>query len=230
MNKIFRSIAVSICFVSIRAPLTASAQQIPGDAGGWHISVQGDYMGVGNADSTIDTSNVCHPFMISLSATSCSVSTKGYGAEGFRIGLFHGYNSGTQFGPSVGYLNGGPGVGTANFQFGGSPTKIGVLSDADTMRFLGEARQTWLLSGSLGVRIGAGVGIAVEKRTRNYTCTNASCGPFALPDYSSLGWLTWEISPAMVYRSINLGLRYVGFSRGTQKPWNTIGAFFGIDL
>lgn len=47
------------------------------------------------------------------------------------------------------------------------------------------------------------------------------------PSGSNTGWFTWELTPSIFFKSVEAGLRYVGFGRGKELPWNTGGAFVG---
>ena len=125
----------------------------------------------------------------------------------------------------MGYLNGGPGVGNQEVRWSGIGNIAAIATSANTLRFLEEAAKTLPLTNSFSVHLGAGLGIAVENET-----TSASGSTNGFAQNLSLGWLTWELSPAIVYKTVSLGIRYVGFARGGQVPWNTYGAFFGIDF
>ena len=198
----------------------------------WRLSIDVDYLGVGNANSTLpNSSNICAKLIAQNGGGGgpCSVTTRAYGAEGLRLKALHEYE-GIEVGPSIGYLNGGPGVGVTTVRGTGAPIQMSVFSSANTMRFLGELRKKWPLSESLGARMGAGVGVAVENKTLNSTGSTIASNVSVYSGYSSMGWLTWEFSPAVVYKSISLGVRYVGFARGSAVPWNTFGGFFGVDF
>ena len=199
---------------------------------GWRFFGGVDYLAAANADSTLTrSSDICQKLIAQNGGTgsSCSASSKAYGAEGFRVELFR-KDSGIELGASVGYLAGGPGVGTKEVRINGAPRKGAVTSSASTLRLLSAGRRTWNISGPLSLRMGAGLGVAVVNRTSSAVGFDASAGTFYAPGYSKLGWLTWELSPALVYRGISLGCRYAGFARGGQMPWNSYGAFIGFDF
>lgn len=179
-----------------------------------------DFLGVGNGNSTlINVSDTCGQF-----PERCSISSKSAGAEGIRIKLSN-EHAGINLGPSVGYLNGGPGVGNQEVHWSGIGNLVAIATNANTLRFLEEASKKLPLTNSFSARMGAGLGIAVENKT---TYASGTTNGFA--NTLSLGWVTWELSPAIVYNTIRLGIRYVGFSRSGQIPWNTYGAFFGVDF
>lgn len=198
----------------------------------WRLSIDVDYLAKGNADSTLpSSSNICANLLRQNGGVGgpCSTTARSYGAEGLRIKAMR-ERTGIEVGPSIGYLNGGPGVGTINVRATTAPRQATVTSSANTMRFLGEARNTWSLSKSVRARMGTGLGIAVENTTLSNSGFGTDSYISGYSDYSSLGWFTWELSPALVYKDISLGVRYVGFARGGQVPWNTCGAFFGVDF
>ena len=188
----------------------------------WRISMDVDYLGVGNQNSTLKN-EAGNCFAVG-GAKNCSISANSAGAEGVRIKLSN-EHAGINMGPSVGYLNGGPGVGNQVVRWSNAGNIIAVTTTANTLRFLEEANKILPLTNSFSARLGAGLGVAVESET---TTESGSTNGFA--ENLSLGWLTWEFSPAVVYKSVSLGARYVGFARGGQIPWNTFGAFFGVDF
>ena len=204
----------------------------------WHLSISPDYLFPGNAVSkfasikkSICASGVYRGFG---DPEYCVGSTRASGAGGFHITAFTAYR-GIELGYGISYLNGGPGAGNINLR-ANNGGQLDYGSIANTMRFLGEARKTWRLSDSIGTRMGVGLGLAVNNQMQN--CQNygstllPSCKTYLVTDndYSSLGWLTWEFSPALIYKDIALGVRYVGFGRGGRTPWHTYGAFLGVDL
>jgi hypothetical protein len=204
--------------------LSAKAGQ---DSRDWKIFTDAEYLGIGNANALLSHTPNCDQWA-TLGGSQCSISTKASGAEGFRAGFFQDFR-GADIGVSIGYLDGGPDNGTTTLKLA-NPNQVGIASRASTIRLLGEVRKTWNLTEALGLRLGTGVGIAAEHRTITNTCINITCPQFATPDDSNLGWITWEFSPALVYRKFSLGLRYVGFARGSAIPWNTLGGFLGVDF
>ncbi|MHB2025264.1 MAG: hypothetical protein ACYCPQ_01295 [Elusimicrobiota bacterium] len=208
----------------------------------WHLFLGFDYLGTGNA--TKNTQNGLGPVCQAAlaydklnggTATSCSDSATVFGAEGFRIGAFRSYREGMDIGASVGYLNGGPqGVGSGNVSLNDN-SGANIAARDSTVRLLGEARKTWNLAyEGLSLRLGAGLGLAIDNQSVDCSPIGQSvagaCGDFGSPTETSFGWLTWELSPAVVYKNFSLGLRYVGFGRGGSVPWNTIGGFLGMDF
>lgn len=198
----------------------------------WRVSIGSEYWaGIGKGGLTSTEKSICAVALTQSFVTSCAGSTTGSGAGGFRVSLFK-EQAGIELGPSAGYINGGPGAGKINL----SAPNGGVLNygaSANTARFLGEARKTWTFLGGWGFRMGTGLGMSVVNQvssceddgTLNLTCSQAGA-----VKYSSLEWFTWELSPAVIYKDVALGLRYVGFGRSGQIPWNTVGAFFAIDF
>jgi len=212
------------------------------DGGSWRLFLGFDYLGTGNATKNTQDGlgPVCNASLAydnanGGTATSCSASATVFGAEGFRIGAFHNYTEGVDIGASIGYLNGGPqGVGSGNISLNDNAGANFAAHDS-TVRLLGEARKTWNLPyDGLALRLGAGLGLAVDNQTIDCSPTRQSvagaCGDAGLPAEASYGWLTWELSPAVVYKNFSLGLRYVGFGRSKLTPWNTFGGFLGLDF
>lgn len=192
-------------------------------AGRWRPSFEAEYWGAGN-DTPPSGSGVAQQ----AGGAVFTLKTK-KGAAGIRLGAMRDY-SGLEMGPSLGYLSGGPEAGTTSTQVSGSNGQVGSVTNANTVRLLAAGRKTWMIQNELRLRIGAGLGMAVENQTTVYICTRFSCPDSGVPDYSSLGWFTWELSPSIVYENVSLGMRYVGFARGSAVPWNTFGGFFGVDF
>ena len=194
--------------------------------------VEADYLAVGNGSAGLNAakSSLCAA-ALNNGFASCAGSPTAHAAGGFRVGYLQ-ERFGMGIGGSIGYLYGGPGAGKASFTLPGDSLSYRAVDN--TVRALVEARKTWRLLGGLGARVGAGLGAAVVTQTT--TCSDATG---ALPNsgslaginaYSTLAWFTWEISPALVYRGVSLGVRAAGFARGAQTPWNTTGAFLGVDF
>jgi len=216
--------------------LSAQTEQTVSGLKKWNVSYNADYLWPGNGKSNLyPSADVCARLLMQASdpGYSCSVYAKASGAAGTRISFFRNYK-GMEFGPSIGYLSGGPGRGNTDVLVS-SPTnnvyfKLDMAESVDTMCLMIETRKSWVSFSGIGARIGAGIGVAVVNKTIDASGWNASGAQFGIPHYTSLGWLTWEISPALLYKDISLGLRYVGFGRGGKIPWNTLGAFFGVDF
>ncbi|NNN07198.1 MAG: hypothetical protein HKL90_14995 [Elusimicrobia bacterium] len=199
----------------------------------WSGFVNLDYLGVGSAAKGAQSvANAACQGVIALGAASCADSLTVNGAFGARVGVLHDYN-GLQIGASAGYLYGGPqGSGKLNLASAGGSVGTGSASqDAtdNTFRVLGQVRKVFPLSGSWSAQLGGGIGVAVDDQS--YTCS-ASGGLACNSSGSSttMGWMTWEISPAVAYKQYSLGARYVGFARGGYTPWNTFGAYLGLDF
>ncbi|HVA67126.1 MAG TPA: hypothetical protein VNK24_09430 [Elusimicrobiota bacterium] len=212
------------------------------NSGRWRLFLGFDYLGTGNtAKNTRDgLGPVCNASLAydqahGGTATSCSDSATVFGAEGFRIGAFRDYSRSVDWGASIGYLNGGPqGVGSGSISLNDN-AGANLAAHDSTVRLLGEARKTWNLHyDGLALRLGAGLGIAVDNQTIDCSPTGqavaGACGDAGSPSETSYGWLTWELSPALVYKDFSLGLRYVGFGRSKFTPWNTFGGFLGLDF
>ena len=237
-RKNFQIWIVLLCFLICNYPfLAAQTEQVPAQSKKWNISFSADYLWPGNNKSNLTpTADIC-PIMdagLGQPNSSCSNSVQPAGAAGLRVSFFRDYK-GIELGPSIGYLSGGPGTGNENILVSSSPTgnmysKLNISETADTMRFLMEARKTWPLFSGVFARVGGGIGMAVENKNVTSSDWNTSGTKFGIPHYSSLGWLTWEFSPALIYKDIALGVRYVGFGRGGRTPWHTYGAFLGVDL
>jgi len=201
------------------------------ESANWHLSLDFDYLAVGNGNSGLRpiADSICtHPNYIGSCTDSTTTASS---ASGFRASAFHKYAE-MEMGPSVGVLNGGPGAGNITL-LGPNGATLNYGTSANTVRFLGEVHKTWGFAENFSVRIGAGLGLATVNRVNscyNGGTLNFGCTKTGVPNYSNMGWLTWELSPALVYRNMSLGVRYVGFGRGGQIPWNTPGAFLGVDF
>ena len=198
--------------------------------GSWHPFASIDYFGAGSAKNQVQNAlNSDCQQAIANGLNPCAYAANVNGAEGGRFGAFRNMG-GFDLGASLGYLYGGPGgAGSGNFNVPG-----GTLSEqvtVNTARIIGEIRKTFALSDPWSARVGGGAGWALAME--NDFCLNSG----ALSGYcagdngsANTGWITWEVSAAIAYKSASLGLRYAGFGRGGQAPWNTIGAFWEYDF
>ncbi len=213
-------IAVLLALGSLLYPKTVRADGA--GTGTWRPFGSLDYYGVGDAQQHMQdaTGQLCSQ----IPGSSCSASVQG--AEGARIGVLKNVG-GFDLGGSLGYLYGGPDQTTINAGSHGTGT---ISSNMNTIRLLAEARKTFKLSGPWSARIGAGAGWAMSMENVSSSGSGMFAGGNGPSSTSSTGWMTWEISPSIAYKSYNLGLRYVGFARGGDVPWNTWGAFLGYDF
>jgi hypothetical protein len=195
------------------------------DTGTWHPFANLDYFGVGDAKQHAqDALNAdCSQF-----AGPCSANV--YGAEGLRVGMFRNMG-GFDLGGSLGYLYGGPSISYKGTINDGTSGTGALSSTVNTIRLLAEARKTFSLSGPWSARIGAGAGWALDMENDSCSATGTvACTAGNGTSTANNGWLTWEISPSIAYNNYSLGLRYVGFARGGDVPWNTFGAFLGYEF
>jgi hypothetical protein len=194
----------------------------------WRLVVGAEYLAAANNKSTLlDTAERCKEMLRfnSGSGGPCSITSNAAGAQGLRASFFRSLQ-GFDLGFSGSYLTGGPGVGNTILRLA-VPSYGYIASSADTLRALGEARKTWPLWRALRTRLGAGAGVAVENQTISVMGVNSGA---SFAKHLSLGWLTWELSPALVVRNCSLGFRYTGFARGSHAPWHAMGGFFSIDF
>lgn len=225
---------ISICLLTSNwISLSAQTDQTQARSRKWNLSFSADYLGPGNGKANLTpTADIFARLQKGYPTASFSASAKAVGAEGFRVAFFRAYK-GIEIGPSFSYLNGGPGTGNTTIlgiypSEPGPFSKVVVTENVNALRLMLETRKTGPLFSGISGRIGAGVGAAVVNKTTTATERNGFDAYFG--HYTSFGWLTWELSPALLYKDVSLGLRYVGFGRGGKVPWNTLGAFFGVDF
>ena len=194
-----------------------------------------DYFGVGNASKGLSstTRDVCVA-LIAGGATSCRASASVNGAAGFRGGFWKSAE-GFDWGASLGYLYGGP-SGSAKLTADIVPVGSAMANQSDnTVRLMGEVRKSIPLNDLWSLRMGAGLGMAVD--FWKASCSNSGslvgvCTDVGLPspESGSQSWITWELSPSIAYGRWSAGLRYAGFGRTGATPWNTFGGFLGAEF
>ncbi|MBU6142172.1 hypothetical protein KGO95_03620 [Patescibacteria group bacterium] len=137
---------------------------------------------------------------------------------------------GIMVGPSLGYLYGGPDVSgkidTTSTSPGGPGSSTNKATN-NTFRILGEVHKEIAISGPWSADLEAGLGMAVDAETDSCSATGTSVGKAPCSKGPTNGWMTWELSPAIAYKMVSVGVRYAGFARGGFVPWNTFGAFVG---
>jgi hypothetical protein len=196
----------------------------------WRKFVAIDYFPSGNV-GPIQKEGAAICETISGTIPNCGASQTSPSAFGGRFGALYRF-PGIELGPSLGYLYGGPTAGTSNISENGEgPGSASLKSTDNTVRLLLEAKHQFDLSGPWSFAVGAGVGGALVNESD--TCSVAGSGSSlcgAAPNGSTMFWLTWELSPSILYKSWELGLRYAGFSKSGQLAWNTFGLFAGYNF
>lgn len=200
----------------------------------WHAFAALDYLAPGNQSKRTEgeAANTCS--QLTALGAGCGASSSNYGAWGGRLGALHRAGR-IEAGGTLGYLYGGPqnsskrNIGVTNIS-GPGASSHSVWNN--TLRPMIEARERltpFANLPSLQFVMGEGAGVAVDWESQDCSSSGSlilKCGS-APP---AMGWGTWEVSPSVVYRDFELGVRYAGFSRGRQIPWNTWGAFLAYTL
>lgn len=159
----------------------------------------------------------------------CDSATHSYGAYGGRLGALYDL-SGIQVGGSVGYLYGGPADARINLRTNPGGT-LGLKELDRTYRFLAEGKKIAGLNGPWSAAIGIGAGLAVDHQSISCTESGILVGTCAgLAKKSTTGWFTWELTPSVLYKAFEFGVRLAGFTRGGYTPWNTYGATIAYHL
>jgi hypothetical protein len=224
MNKAFvRSAAATMILGALAAPARAD------DADGWHLAVGLDVLTVGNAGKhNLDAAKKFCTAQVLAGATSCAGTVATSGAYGGRLGAY--YQSGAAYaGPSVGYLYGGPTAMKETVTTVPAGTLSRKTTD-NTGRLLLEFGAKLPLDDSWALGLGAGAGAALVSEKSACTDSGALAGTCAASGFKpsvKMGWATWELSPSVQYRAVELGFRYVGFGRKKYPAWSTFGLFVG---
>lgn len=198
------------------------------EKGGWLIQSSVDYFAPGNAAKQVRKAaeDGCRS-AIAAGAASCAYSSTTQGAFGGRVGVMY-VSEGFSFGPSLGYLYGGPNL-SGKYSVTTTPAGTYELKQTNhTFRFLFEGQQDFELTESWSALLGTGLGIAVD--SNKITCTDG--GALAtecvgVARKKNFGWATWEVSPGVAYKSLTFNLRFAGFARKHEVPWNTFGVSLG---
>jgi hypothetical protein len=194
------------------------------DLHGWKPAVALDLLPAGNqSDHNKNLAeSVC-------AAPICSPSGDAGMTWGFRAGVSKPWN-GLRVGPSFELLVGdGPAGGSYQLALQGIPP-IAVSSINHSYRLTGEVGRDFPLNQWWTGSVAASLGMAIVREGRS--CTDggqfggAACA--AVPGSNTAGWVTWDITPTMVYQKVfEFGLRYMEFTRGGYLPWTTFGGTLG---
>jgi len=198
------------------------------EKGRWIITSSVDYLAPGNASKQVRKAaeESCRSAITAGSAT-CAYSSTTQGAFGGRVGVMWAAE-GHSFGPSIGYLYGGPNL-SGKYSLTTTPAGTYELKQTNhTFRFLAEGQQDFELSESWAAFIGTGLGVAVDANKISCTASGALATECAGAERKkNFGWATWEVSPGIAYKGLTFALRYAGFARKHEVPWNTFGASLG---
>ena len=139
---LFISFSLTDCCFPLLVRADQSVGSGSGELLGSRLSVSVDSLGIGNANSGLTASSPICAYYLARRNNPCAYSERAYGAAGFRVNFFYDLKD-FDFGPSIGYLGGGPGVGRININASKSPVvdQTVISQSADTIRVLGEARK-----------------------------------------------------------------------------------------
>jgi hypothetical protein len=200
------------------------------DAEGWHLAAALDVLTPGNAAKhELNAAKSLCAAPLAGGAASCAATVKTSPSFGIRVGTYR-QSGGFYVGPSLGYLVGGPTAGKTTL----TTVPAGSLarkSVEGTGRALLQFGVMFPLGDVWAVTLGAGAGAALVIKKETCADSGTLAGTCAASGFSTTtkknGWATWELSPSVLYRSVEFGFRYVGFGRKKQLPWNTFGVFVG---
>lgn len=208
---------------------TAAAAARADDSDGWHPLFALDVLTVGNAGkhNLNAAKNDCLR-LVAAGSTACAGTAATAGAYGARLGAY--YRSGpATFGLSAGYLSGGPTAGKETL----TTTPAGSLTRKTTNaagRALVEFGRQFPLSDTWAFGLGAGGGAALVGEKVSCSDSGAltgTCAASARKSPLKRGWGAWELSVSLLYRSLELSVRYAGFGRRKSLPWSAFGASVG---
>jgi len=200
------------------------------DSDGWHLAAALDVLTPGNASKhRLNAAKAACAAQVAGGAASCAGTASTAAALGARVGAYRQWG-GAYAGPTASFLYGGPSAGKTTM----TEVPAGTLSQKtteDSGRFLLEFGRMIPLGEVWVLGLGAGMGAAVVLQKRTCVETGSLSGACAAPGFapgtSKMGWATWELSPAVMYKSLEFGFRYVGFGRKKQAAWGAFGVFFG---
>ena len=197
------------------------------DIATWEPTVNIDAFASGNLGKHNQaTANAFCSTFIGVGATNCSSPVTNYGAYGARFGLMR-QSEDWSFGPSAGYLYGGPATGKVDVTI--TPTGEVVLKDTNnTFRLLAEGARRFALNDDWALTVGTGLGWSLVNEHLTCNASGALATACAgVGKTTNTGWITWEVTPSVWFKSWQFGVRYAGFARGRYLPWNTFGGTFG---
>lgn len=194
----------------------AAAEQ----ARNWRVTTAVDIFAPGNLDkhNREASAGACDDL-----GAGCSLKVDGAGGGGARVGVRR-QRGGWSYGPSLGYIAGGPSSG--HWRLKSALGDLDLKNSNQTLRALAEAGKIFSLGGRWSASLAGGVGWAAsfERLSCGQTGRLAAfdvCKSMG-PRSAEHGWATWEVSPAIQYGSAEFSVRYVGFARGSYLPWNTV--------
>lgn len=220
MRKIF-FIFIFSCLLSISRAYADS----------WHLVVIPEFLASGNADDHFK--DVAKEQAASNSGYSVS-STGGFG---IRAGLLRPLESWkrTYVGGSIGYLV-GPKIKSTIYD-NNTPGTFGVESREYYYRALAEGVHLIPVASHVGLKLGAGLGVARATTNQTPFFTGGLTGDTSKHSHTNFGF-TYEISPAVVLdlqaTILELGIRYMYFptiketAETASVEWTTFGFYVGL--
>lgn len=195
---------------------------------GWRPAASVDVLAPGNAVKHAGSTRDALCNALAAQGIGCTGTTSNYVSVGGRVG-FYDYADENRFGASLGILSGGPNRQKAVINaLPPVPGTATLNNRSTTFRGVLEAGRRLPLSDDWELSLGAGIGMALTNESLNCSGSGslaASCA--GVGGTTNWGWATWELTPAVLYHGMEVGLRYVGMARGKQNPWNTWGGEVG---
>lgn len=161
---------------------------------------------------------------------------------GFRFGLLApDRGQSIQWGGSLGYVI-GPKNSLFTFADDGLDFEYEELEERTKfIRLMCEAKTRVKFSGNAGIRLGAGLGLALGEIRQVYYYENSTFG-FPIQGSESKTWtgITWELSPSLVFKAgnanVELGVAIAGFPKLSSEDafnefnWTPFGVRLGIEF
>lgn len=147
--------------------------------------------------------------------------------------------NGFLLGGSLGYIKGPK--GTFTLSDGDNPSTNNLHQEDETtfIRALAEARKHFTINEKVGIRIGAGLGLAKGKIEETYSGKLFST-PFSGSASKTWTGVTWEISPSILFKAgetnIEFGITYASLptldedAEFFQFKWNPFGFHLGLEF
>lgn len=142
-------------------------------------------------------------------------------------------------GESIGFIKGPKGTFTVSDGNSPSDNNARVEDKTSFLRIMAEARKHFSINKVLGLRLGAGIGLAMGKIEETFS---AFSSPLTFSGSSSDEWtgLTWEITPSILFKAgetnIELGVTYAAFPTLSENDnfykfkWNPFGLHLGVEF